>query len=85
MVYFGLSLSGASLSDDPFVYMVLSGLMEVPAYTLCAPIVQRFGRKRTLFVFFLMSAIVLVGLAIVPSSKCSGRDGKSSGNSDCCC
>lgn len=85
MVYFGLSLSGASLSDNPYVYMVLSGLMEVPAYTLCAPIVQRFGRKRTLAVFFLTSAIVLVGLAIVPSSKYYGRDGRSIGNGDCWC
>ncbi|KAK3876175.1 hypothetical protein Pcinc_018997 [Petrolisthes cinctipes] len=28
MVYFGLSLSGSTLSHNPFVYMALSGLME---------------------------------------------------------
>lgn len=67
MVYFGLSLSGASLSDNPFVYMVLSGIMEVPAYTLTVPIVQRFGRKPTLSAFFLTSAIILLALAIIPA------------------
>ncbi|XP_050712093.1 organic cation transporter protein-like isoform X1 [Eriocheir sinensis] len=71
MVYFGLSLSGTSLSDSPFVYMVLSGLMEVPAYTLCGPIVQRFGRKRTLAVLFLTSAIVLLALPTIPSAYSS--------------
>lgn len=67
MVYFGLSLSGASISDDPYLFMVLSGLMEVPAYTLTVPIVQRFGRKRTLSVFFTISGVVLFSLAVTPA------------------
>ncbi|KAG7176025.1 Solute carrier family 22 member 6-A-like 3 [Homarus americanus] len=39
MVYYGLSLSGNHLSEDPFVYMVLMGLVEVPAYTLMIPVI----------------------------------------------
>ncbi|KAK8376480.1 hypothetical protein O3P69_009849 [Scylla paramamosain] len=66
-VYFGLSLSGANISDDPFLYMVLSGLMEVPAYTLTIPIVRRFGSKVPLFSFFLTSGVVLLALAFTPS------------------
>ncbi|KAK8376323.1 hypothetical protein O3P69_009753 [Scylla paramamosain] len=67
MVYFGLSLSGASISDNPFVFMALSGLMEIPAYTLTIPVVQCFGRRRTLATCFLLSAIVLFALAVIPA------------------
>ncbi|KAG0726284.1 Solute carrier family 22 member 13 [Chionoecetes opilio] len=42
MVYYGLSLSGASISDDAYVYLVLSGLMELPAYIFSGFIVQHF-------------------------------------------
>lgn len=67
MVYYGLTLSGASISDDPFLYMVLSGLMEVPVYSFTSPIVQRFGRKRILFIFFTTSAIALLALGLTPA------------------
>ena len=75
MVYFGLSLSGASITDNPFVFMTLSGLMEIPAYTLTIPIVQRFGRKYTLAACYLLCAIVLFALAIIPAGGCSGGGG----------
>ncbi|ROT74866.1 Organic cation transporter protein [Penaeus vannamei] len=32
-----LSLSGGDLSSDPFLYMVLTGVVELPAYTLVIP------------------------------------------------
>ncbi|XP_045120869.1 organic cation transporter protein-like [Portunus trituberculatus] len=67
MVYFGLSLSGGTISDNPYVFMTLSGLMEVPAYTFTIPVVQRFGRKYTLATCFLLSALVLFALAVIPA------------------
>ena len=67
MVYYGLSLSGATISDDPFLYMVLSGLMEVPAYTLTAYIVDLCGRKGTLCGAYLLTAVVLLAIAVTPA------------------
>ncbi|XP_045121222.1 organic cation transporter protein-like [Portunus trituberculatus] len=67
-VYFGLSLSGAIISDNPFLYMVLSALMEVPAYTLTIPLVRRLGSKGPLSSFFLTSGVVLLALAFTPSA-----------------
>ncbi|KAG0726883.1 Organic cation transporter-like protein [Chionoecetes opilio] len=67
-VYYGLSLSGASVSDDPYVYLVLSGLMELPAYLFSGYIVQYFGRKSSLSFFFLMAAVVLLALAFTPAA-----------------
>ncbi|MPC92480.1 hypothetical protein E2C01_087571 [Portunus trituberculatus] len=68
-VYFGLSLSGAIISDNPFLYMVLSALMEVPAYTLTIPLVRRLGSKGPLSSFFLTSGVVLLALAFTPSGQ----------------
>ncbi|XP_063878559.1 organic cation transporter-like protein [Scylla paramamosain] len=69
MVYFGLSLSGANISDDPFLYMVLSGLMEIPAYTLIVPVVQGFGRKFSLCSLYVICTSVLLILAVIPIAE----------------
>ncbi|XP_037786510.1 solute carrier family 22 member 15-like [Penaeus monodon] len=51
-VYFGLSLSGGDLSSDPFLYMALTGVVELPAYTLVIPLVARYGRRAPVVAFF---------------------------------
>ncbi|XP_063863186.1 organic cation transporter protein-like isoform X2 [Scylla paramamosain] len=67
MVYFGLSLSGDHLSSNPFLYMVLTGLVEVPAYTLMVPVVTNYGRRSTTIVFFLFSGVMLLLLPFIPN------------------
>ncbi|KAG0720841.1 Organic cation transporter protein [Chionoecetes opilio] len=67
MVYYGLSLSGASISDDPYVYLVLSSLMELPAYSFSGSIVQYFGRKSSLSFSFLITTAVLLAVAFTPA------------------
>nr|XP_027215227.1 organic cation transporter-like protein [Penaeus vannamei] len=47
MVYFGLSLSGASLSGNVFVYMALMGLVEMPPCVIVTYQVARLGRRVT--------------------------------------
>ncbi|XP_068233850.1 organic cation transporter protein-like [Palaemon carinicauda] len=66
MVYYGLTLSGGQLSNNPFAYMVLMGLVEVPAYTVVIPIVVRFGRRSPTVTFFLFSGVVLLALPFIP-------------------
>ncbi|XP_068230265.1 organic cation transporter protein-like [Palaemon carinicauda] len=68
MGYYGLSLSGGNLSNNPFVFMILSGLMEVPAYSLTVPIVAHFGRRMPTLVSFALSGIALLAIAPTPSS-----------------
>ncbi|XP_042203236.1 organic cation transporter protein-like [Homarus americanus] len=67
MVYFGLSLSGDHYTSDVFTYMVLTGVMELPAYTLMAPVVARCGRRLPLATGYLLSAVVLLALTVLPS------------------
>lgn len=71
MVYFGLSFSGEFLSSDPYLYMVLTGLVEVPAYTFMIPFVTSYGRRSTIIVFFLLSGVMLLFLPFIPEGLCS--------------
>lgn len=75
MIYFGLSLSGGTLSDDPFAYMALAGLMEVPSYTLTVPVVDKFGRRRPGVACFLFCGVTLLALAAIPEGAVLGREG----------
>lgn len=75
MVYFGLSLSGEYLSSDPYLYMVLTGLVEVPAYTLMIPVVTNYGRRSTIIVFFLLSGFMLLFQPFIPEGWCWGGRG----------
>ncbi|XP_063882013.1 organic cation transporter protein-like [Scylla paramamosain] len=67
LVYCGLSLSGATYSTDPFLYMVLSGLMETPGYSLTAPIIKKWGRKVPTMIGFFICGVVILSLAFIPS------------------
>ena len=68
-VYYGLSLSGSNISDDPYLYMVLMGLMEVPAYSLIGFVLERFGRKPITSVSFFFASVVLLTLAVTPAGE----------------
>ncbi|KAK8389953.1 hypothetical protein O3P69_012872 [Scylla paramamosain] len=67
MVYYGLSLSGDDLSDNPFVYMALAGLMELPSYTLTVPVLEKLGRRSPCVVCFAFCGVTLMLLAAIPA------------------
>ncbi|XP_071547413.1 organic cation transporter protein-like isoform X2 [Panulirus ornatus] len=67
LVYSGLILSGNSYSSDPFLYIIISGLMEIPAYTVAAPIINRWGRKTPSILGYLVTGASVLCLAFVPS------------------
>ncbi|ROT63995.1 Organic cation transporter protein [Penaeus vannamei] len=64
---FGLSLGGGTLSADPFLYMALSGLVEVPANTVVVPVIARFARRTLSIFFFVVSGAALLALPFMPS------------------
>ncbi|KAG0720106.1 Organic cation transporter protein [Chionoecetes opilio] len=67
LVYWGLSLSGTVYSSDPFLYMVLSGLMEVPSYSLTVPIIKKWGRKSPTMIGYVICGVVIISLAFIPA------------------
>ncbi|XP_068221444.1 solute carrier family 22 member 3-like [Palaemon carinicauda] len=69
MVYYGLSLNFGNFSADPYLYMFLGGLMELPSYTLIIPIVMRIGRKIPLIVFLVSCGVAVLILLVLPGER----------------
>ncbi|XP_076042503.1 organic cation transporter protein-like isoform X2 [Oratosquilla oratoria] len=65
MVYVGMSIAGAIFDVDIFLYMVITGFMEVPAYSLTVPIVMWLGRKKPTILGFLIAASSLFLIPLV--------------------
>ncbi|XP_018019714.1 organic cation transporter protein [Hyalella azteca] len=67
MIYYGLSMAPVSYNVNPFMYMFLTGLMELPAYSLPAPIISRWGRRWPTALSYATSGVALLALAWTPS------------------
>nr|XP_027207376.1 organic cation transporter protein-like [Penaeus vannamei] len=68
MVYYGLSFGADKLGVDPFVYMAVSGVMEVPGGTLTIPLVEKMGRRASSTLFFVITAGSLLVLGFIPDA-----------------
>ncbi|XP_068201923.1 organic cation transporter protein-like [Palaemon carinicauda] len=65
-VYYGLSISGGNLGTDPYIYMALCGVMEIPGSTITLPMVNILGRKRSNIFCFLVTGVSLMLLTFIP-------------------
>ncbi|CAL4114484.1 unnamed protein product, partial [Meganyctiphanes norvegica] len=54
---------------DPFLYMFLGGLIELPSYTLVVPFVAKYGRKKSLVSFFVLCSIAIMLLLVLPGDR----------------
>ncbi|XP_037789627.1 organic cation transporter protein-like [Penaeus monodon] len=61
MVYYGVALNATNLSADPYIYLFLGGLMEVPSYILLWPAIKFLGRVKSLAIlYFVCGASIIV-------------------------
>ncbi|XP_063852871.1 organic cation transporter protein-like [Scylla paramamosain] len=67
LVFTGLNVGGSVFSANPFIYVVVGGLMEIPGYTLSAPIINRWGRKVPLIVSFFICGVSILSTVIIPT------------------
>lgn len=68
LTFWGMSLSGTTFSNDPFLYMTLSCLAEVPGYSCFTPVVSRFGRRNVLAFNFSVCAVAILTILATPES-----------------
>ncbi|XP_032516811.2 organic cation transporter protein-like [Danaus plexippus] len=59
-VYYGLTINSVSMSGDKYVNFALSMFMEIVASLLIMMALERFGRKQSIFVAFLVCGITCV-------------------------
>ncbi|KAK8382355.1 hypothetical protein O3P69_015349 [Scylla paramamosain] len=65
-VFDGLNYSGDIYNADPFLYIILNGLVEVPSYSFTALIVHRWGRKMPTVVSYVLSGVIIFVIAFIP-------------------
>ncbi|OAD53882.1 Organic cation transporter protein [Eufriesea mexicana] len=65
--YYGLSWHVSNLGGNDYVNFVISGFVEVPAYTFLIFTLNRWGRKIILCGCMLISGIALLGILFVPT------------------
>nr|CAD7588044.1 unnamed protein product [Timema genevievae] len=68
--YYTLTLNVTNMSGNPFLNFFWQALVELPGYTLGKVFSDRFGRRWTQsigFVVIVLSCMVLVGISIDPS------------------
>ena len=69
MVFYGLNMNAVNFGVDDFLYLALGGLMEIPSYTLVAPIIHKLGRRLSLVLFYLISGVSLFSSAFIPAGE----------------
>ncbi|XP_042891765.1 organic cation transporter protein-like [Penaeus japonicus] len=67
MVYYGISFGADKLGVDPFVYMAVNGVVEIPSGTVTIPLVGKLGRRLSCTLSFVVTAGSLMVLGFIPS------------------
>ncbi|XP_006826119.1 organic cation transporter protein-like, partial [Saccoglossus kowalevskii] len=62
-VYYGLSVSAGSTSDNPYVSFFLSGAVEIPAYLVTWYLLDKVGRRWIICVFMVFGGVALIATA----------------------
>ncbi|XP_064078920.1 organic cation transporter protein-like [Macrobrachium nipponense] len=65
MVYYGISLNSTNLSTDPYLYVVLGCVVELPTYFIAWFCISHLGRKLSLIICYLVSSAAVCGIAII--------------------
>ncbi|XP_059057321.1 organic cation transporter protein-like [Achroia grisella] len=68
-VYYGLTINSVTLAGDKYVNFALNMAMEIVASLLIMMALERFGRKRSIFVAFLLCGVACVVPYFVSSSR----------------
>ncbi|KAB7504959.1 Solute carrier family 22 member 6 [Armadillidium nasatum] len=67
LVYYGISFSALNFKLDPFMYMIVGGLMEIPACSLVVPIIVKTGMIPFTAGSFFICGINILILAFISS------------------
>jgi len=66
MVYYGLSMSSGEFGGSIFLNFVLTSLAEIPGNVLVVDNCNRFGRKKTIIAYSILSGICVVAVSLIP-------------------
>ncbi|XP_072941815.1 organic cation transporter protein-like [Epargyreus clarus] len=67
-IYYGLSINSVSLSGNIYLNYMLIALVEIPGYFTAVLILDRVGRKITLFLGYFICSLCCIGFAFTPKN-----------------
>ncbi|CAG4964856.1 unnamed protein product [Parnassius apollo] len=67
-IYYGLSINAVNLSGNIYLNYILTTLIEIPGYWTAVLILDRVGRKVTLFSGYMVCGICCFAFAFIPKS-----------------
>lgn len=65
LIYYGVALNATNLSTDPYLYMFLGGLLEIPSYVSLWPAIIYLGRKKSLVALYFVCAVSIFAVMAV--------------------
>ncbi|XP_045459848.1 organic cation transporter protein-like [Melitaea cinxia] len=66
-IYYGLSINSVSLSGNMYLNYVLTSLIEIPGYFTAYLILDKIGRKVTLFCGFILCSLCCFAFSFIPN------------------
>ncbi|XP_041973152.1 organic cation transporter protein-like [Aricia agestis] len=66
-IYYGLSINSVSLSGNIYLNYVLIALIEIPGYWTAVLLLDRIGRKPTLFFGYMICALCCIAFSFTPN------------------
>lgn len=66
-VYYGLSLNAANFNLNKYVYMVVVGATQLPAYLFVGHIIKWFGRIKPTVITFIVCGVTVLVLSFIPN------------------
>lgn len=67
-IYYGLSINAVNLSGNIYFNYILTTLIEIPGYWTAVSVLDRVGRRITLFSGYLLCGICCFGFAFTPKN-----------------
>nr|XP_031841320.1 organic cation transporter protein-like isoform X2 [Nomia melanderi] len=67
--YYALALNVNNFSADRYIYVLIMGLTEIPAYLIPTPILMVIGRRQGSGSLYIIAAICLLSILTIPTSN----------------
>lgn len=71
-IYYGLSINAVSLAGNKYINYAILSVIEIPGYILTVFTLDRFGRKKTITISYIICAIALLFTPLaISAGECS--------------
>lgn len=67
-IYYGLSINSVGLSGNMYLNYIATAAIEIPGFWMAVLVLDKIGRKTTLFLGFILCGLCCIGFAFTPKN-----------------